>query len=91
MAQHAVPWLAEAARRQNSQLLIANCVLNPIAVPGRVGAWPLIEKPRKVRDALKETIDKLSDDNLTLLPEIMGEFPEREVADIIKKRDVDII
>ena len=87
--QRAVPWLAEIARHHNSELLVTNCVLNPIAVPGRIDAWPLIEEPQKVRHALKETIDQLSDDAVTLLPEINGEFPEHVVSDVIQKNQID--
>ncbi|MHC5061292.1 MAG: TIGR00341 family protein [Planctomycetota bacterium] len=87
----AVPWLSELAHKQNSELLVANCVLNPVAVPGRVGAWPLIERPRKVRNALKKTADQLPQDNVTLLPEINGTFPDQDISDIIKKHEVDII
>ena len=47
----AVGWLAETAGRQNAELLIANSTLNPVSVPGRVSAWPLIEKPEDIRAA----------------------------------------
>ncbi|HEG44617.1 MAG TPA: TIGR00341 family protein [Phycisphaerales bacterium] len=91
MAKQTAPWLAETARRQNSQLLATNCVLNPIAVPGRTEAWPLIEKPQKVRNALKETIDRLPENNVSLLPEIRGQYPDQEVAEIIKKQEIDMV
>ncbi|MHC4525885.1 MAG: TIGR00341 family protein [Planctomycetota bacterium] len=87
--QRAVSWLAEIARHHHSELLITNCVLNPIAVPGRVDAWPLIEEPQKVRNVLKETVDQLSDDTVKLLPEINGEFPEQVVSDVIQKNQID--
>ncbi len=91
MAKRAVPWLAESARRQNSKLLVVNCVPNPVAVPGRVGAWPFIEKPQKVRNALKETVDQLPEDNVTLLDEISGTFPAQEVSGIVNKLQVNIV
>ena len=91
IAQQAIPWVAETARRRNAELLIANCVLNPLAVPGRVGAWPLIEKPQKVRNALKENIKELPDDNVTLLDEISGVVPNQEISDLIKKHNVDVL
>ena len=90
-AQQAVPWLAESAHRQNAEFLVSNCVLNPVAVPGRVGAWPLIEKPQKVRKALKETVDQLPADNVTLLEEINGTFPAQEVSDIVNKLQINIV
>ncbi len=91
MAKRAVPWLAESARRQNSELLVANCVLNPVAVPGRVGAWPLIEKPEKVRNALKAAIEQLPEGKVTLLGEISGTFPAQEVSDIVNKLQINIV
>jgi uncharacterized hydrophobic protein (TIGR00271 family) len=91
MAKRSVPWLAESARRQNAELLVANCVLNPVAVPGRVGAWPFIEKPQKVRNALEETVEQLPEDNVTLLHEINGTFPAQEVSDIVNKLQINIV
>ena len=91
IAQKAVPWVAETARKRNAELLVANCVLNPVAVPGRVGAWPLIEKPQKVRTALKESIAKLADDNVTLLDEISSITPIKEISNLIKEHGFDII
>ena len=91
VAQQAVTWLAETSRKQNAELLITNCVLNPLSVPGRVGAWPLIEKPQKVRNTLKNAIDQLPGDNVTLLPALTGTFPEKEVSDIIKTREVNVV
>jgi uncharacterized hydrophobic protein (TIGR00271 family) len=90
-AQQVTTWLAETASKQNSQLLITNCSLNPVAVPGRTGAWPMIEKPRKVRNKLKASIAQLADDNVTLLEEINGKFPDQDVSALIKEHDIDIV
>ena len=89
MVHRVVSWLAEIERHHHSELLITNCVLNPIAVSGRVDAWPLIEEPQKVRNVLKEAVSQLSDDTVTLLPEINGEFPEQVVSDVIQKDQID--
>jgi uncharacterized hydrophobic protein (TIGR00271 family) len=91
MAAQAVPWLAESARKQGAELLVTNCALNPLAVPGRVSAWPLIEKPENVRGAVKEAVESLADDGITLLDEINGTYPDQEVTELIKKLDVDIV
>lgn len=90
-AKQAVPWLIESAHRQGNELLVANCVLNPVSVPGRVSAWPLIEEPSKIRNALRAAIDKMPEENITLLPEIKGIFPEQEVADIIKQHNINTV
>lgn len=91
MARQAVPWLAESARRQNAELLVANCALNPVSVPGRISAWPLVEKSQKVRNALVEAIEQLPDANVTLLEEINGVSPDQEVTELIEKLGVDIL
>jgi uncharacterized hydrophobic protein (TIGR00271 family) len=91
MVENAVSWLSELACRQNSELLIANCVLNPIAVPNRIGAWPLIEEPQKVRSALDKIIADLPSNNISLLPEISGQFPNQEVTQIVEEQKIDIL
>lgn len=90
IARQAVPWLNESTRRQNSELLVTNCVLNPVSVPGREGAWPLIEKPEKVRSVLESVVKQFPENNITLLDEINGIFPEQEVASIIKSQNIDV-
>ncbi len=69
-------------------MLVVNCVLNPIAVPGRVDAGPLIEKPEKVRHALKEAIDQLPENTITLLPKVRGEFPEQVISEMVQKLEI---
>ncbi len=91
MVRQVVPWLAETARRQNAELLIANCALNPVSVPGRVSAWPLVEKPQKIRAALEVSIEQLPESNITLLEDITGLFPEQDVTNLIEKHGVDIL
>lgn len=75
MARRAVPWFAQRAGIYNAELLVANCVLNPVAVPGRQAAWTLIERPRRVRKALKEAVEALGEGAVTLLDEIRGDRP----------------
>jgi len=65
-AQQAVPWLVKSARIRDAELYIANCALNPVSVPGRASAWPLIEKPENIRDAVEAEIEKVTDSNVTL-------------------------
>ena len=89
VVQQTVPWLAEIARHYNSELLVTNCVLNPIAVPGRVDAWLLIEDPKTVRTALNETVGRLSGDPVTLLDEINNEFPYQALSDIVQNNHID--
>ncbi len=91
MARRAVPWLAQTSRIRNAELLVAPCALNPVAVPGRKYAWPLIENPRRVRRVLKETIDKLANGSVELLEEIGGASPSEEVIDIVRSRGVKAI
>jgi uncharacterized hydrophobic protein (TIGR00271 family) len=91
MARLAMPWILEAAQHRNAELLAANCVLNPVAVPGRESAWPLIEKPQKVRNALKETIDSLPKGSVTLLDEIRGIMPSHEVSGLAQKHNIETI
>lgn len=92
MARRAVPWLAQTSRIRNADLLVAPCVLNPVAVPGRKHAWPLIENPRKVRRVLKETIDALPDgSSVELLEEISGVSPSEEVINVVRKHGIKII
>lgn len=91
MAQISVPWLAETSTTLNSELFITNCSLNPLAVPGRVGAWPLVEKPQKVRTSLEAALDQLQQSKITLLEEINGSFPDQEVTDLIKTHAIDIV
>lgn len=91
MARRAVPWLAQTARLRNAELLVAPCALNPVAVPGRKYAWPLIENPRRVRRVLKETVDALPAGSVELLEEIGGESPSEEVINVVRKRGIKII
>ena len=89
VVKRTVPWLAEIARHYNSELLVTNCVLNPIAVPGRIDAWLLIEDPKTVRAALNETVGRLSGDPVTLLDEINSESPYQAVSDIVQNNHID--
>lgn len=85
MLSLAVSWLIHGASVRNVELFVATCVLNPVAVPGRHAAWPLIENPQKVRNALKEAIESLPQGSFSVLDEINAEIPSQQVTSIVKQ------
>jgi uncharacterized hydrophobic protein (TIGR00271 family) len=91
MAKRSVPWLAKTAASHKAEFLATNCVPNPVAVPGREFAWPLIENSKVVRSALEDAIDLLDESKVTLLDEINGEVPSEAVSALVRKLGINII
>ena len=89
-AAQAVPWLIDSAADQNAEIYITTCLLNPLAVPGRVSAWPLIEDPKKVRAALDDILEQYAQNHVKLLDDITSDDPDREIANLINKLGIDV-
>ncbi|MHC4945448.1 MAG: DUF389 domain-containing protein, partial [Planctomycetota bacterium] len=90
LAKKMIPWAVEIAKHREAELIVANCLPNPVSVPGRKFSWALIENPEEVRKALQETIEALDRKDLEVL-EIDDPDPVQSVVDLVKEREIELV